>query len=55
MVMNTILILLFCGVVSAWMASLVFALLAASAGARRRNARAHKLGRLLMCSHPEWN
>lgn len=52
--MNTIWILLFCVVVSAAMTGLFFAILAIGA-ARRRNARAHNLGRLLRVSHPEWN
>ncbi len=51
--MNAILIIVFCVVVSGAMTVLFFAILAL--GARRRNARAHQLGRLLMVSHPEWN
>ena len=51
--MSTVYVLLFCVAVSAAITVLFFVILAV--GARRRNARAHRLGRLLKLSHPEWN
>jgi hypothetical protein len=51
--MESILILLFCGVLALAVTAVFVAVLAT--GLKRRNSRAHKLGRLLLCSHPEWN
>jgi len=51
--MNTLLLLVFCVAVSLALTVLFVAILAI--GARRRNERAHRLGKLLKLSHPEWN
>ncbi len=51
---DSILLILGCGVIAAGMTVVIVAALALSRR-KERNARAHRLGRLLMCSHPEWN
>lgn len=52
--MSAVYIVVFCIVVSAAMTVLLLGIL--FLGRRREvNQRAHNLGRLLMCSHPEWN
>jgi len=52
--MSTVWILVFCVVVSGAVTVLFVAILAVGAH-KERNARSHRLGRLLKLSHPEWN
>lgn len=51
--MNTLLILLACFVVGGSFAIIISS--AVMSARIERNRRAHNLGRLLKCSHPEWN
>lgn len=48
-------LLLVVGCVAIGCAVGIVVLSAVALGARRDNARAHRLGRLLALSHPEWN